>query len=485
MLATLLHAQPVITPDLLGQGEQQQRRQQEREDAQRQQLQATPDVRLPATPPPAPSRLKEGETPCFVIREVLIRVSGNKSSPEPSGREPGDASRLASGLDHALAGIDGSDSPTGRCLGTEAIQTVAGRVQAEVIAKGFVTTRVLVEPQDLSGGTLRLTILPGRIRSIRFAVNEGHRGQVWNALPASPGDLLTRCAAGKADGDPAKPALLEQEARGKLNTAEITALNNTGLFTYTDADLRLDRLNAIDAKGLSALNSSELDSKNRELSACRTVSSCEKGVIARYDKLTSDRTETVLTSVNVMKAYDQCAGDTACQASSLVQMQSLLVDLKTTGATADNIDRIGLTARIAAAQSTLGLGADFMNSAGAAVIGASASNAGNNVASTGPGHVKASEFGDTQKLNDHFTRHGTDFGASSPQEYQMQAEKFLTSAKTAETLEKNRPNGDILRYNPKTDEFGVISAAGTIRTYYKPDPLTHGRPSNLDYFNAQ
>lgn len=52
-------------------------------------------------------------------------------------------------------------------------------------------------------------------------------------------------------------------------------------------------------------------------------------------------------------------------------------------------------------------------------------------------------------------------------------------------LEKSRPIGDAVRYNPGTDEFGVVSSGGSIRTYYKPDPVAHGKASNLEYFNAQ
>jgi filamentous hemagglutinin len=52
-------------------------------------------------------------------------------------------------------------------------------------------------------------------------------------------------------------------------------------------------------------------------------------------------------------------------------------------------------------------------------------------------------------------------------------------------LEKVRANGDIVRYNPATEEFGIVKSDGTIRTYYKPDPANHGFPTNLDYFNAQ
>jgi len=59
-----------------------------------------------------------------------------------------------------------------------------------VIARGFVTTRVLAEPQDLSGGALTLTVIPGRISAIRFAEGSDGRGNSWTALPATSGDLL-------------------------------------------------------------------------------------------------------------------------------------------------------------------------------------------------------------------------------------------------------------------------------------------------------
>lgn len=95
------------------------------------------------------------------------------------------------------------------------------------------------------------------------------------------------------------------------------------------------------------------------------------------------------------------------------------------------------------------------------------------------------KFADQAKLDDHSARHGSDFGAKNTLEYQAQADKFLTASKPAGVLEKARPNGDIVRYNPSTDEFGVVSSGGSIRTYYKPDPAVHGKGSNLDYFNAQ
>jgi filamentous hemagglutinin len=42
-----------------------------------------------------------------------------------------------------------------------------------------------------------------------------------------------------------------------------------------------------------------------------------------------------------------------------------------------------------------------------------------------------------------------------------------------------------VRYNPTTEEFGVISANGSIRTYYRPDPAVHGYSTHAEYFNVQ
>jgi filamentous hemagglutinin len=94
-------------------------------------------------------------------------------------------------------------------------------------------------------------------------------------------------------------------------------------------------------------------------------------------------------------------------------------------------------------------------------------------------------FASDGQLQDHFNRHGGDFGARTAAEYEARANTFLNGPRGPGVLEKTRPNGDVVRYNPATDEFGVVKPDGTIRTYYKPDPARHGRPTNLDYFNAQ
>ncbi len=91
------------------------------------------------------------------------------------------------------------------------------------------------------------------------------------------------------------------------------------------------------------------------------------------------------------------------------------------------------------------------------------------------------QFAGAASRKDHFLRHGGDFGATSAAGYEMLAAVFLTGDKPIEALEKTRVNGDVVRFNPWTDEFGVASRTA-IRTYYKTDPNVHGYRTNLDYF---
>ena len=70
------------------------------------------------------------------------------------------------------------------------IGVLVQRAQHAVVARGFVTSRVMVEPQDLTQGRLALTVVPGRIRQLRFADPSAPQPSVRTAMPAQPGDLL-------------------------------------------------------------------------------------------------------------------------------------------------------------------------------------------------------------------------------------------------------------------------------------------------------
>ncbi|OBU63790.1 ShlB/FhaC/HecB family hemolysin secretion/activation protein [Stenotrophomonas maltophilia] len=148
-------------------------RQQERERALREQMEQRPDARLQEAPARALPALPRDESPCFPIQRILLR------------------GEQAETFQWALQAADPRKDPaTGRCLGTEGVNIVMARVQNAIIARGFVTTRVLAAPQDLSSGELVLTVVPGTINAIRFAEGTARDATMWNTIPAAPGDLL-------------------------------------------------------------------------------------------------------------------------------------------------------------------------------------------------------------------------------------------------------------------------------------------------------
>ncbi|MCY1162828.1 Filamentous hemagglutinin transporter protein FhaC [compost metagenome] len=183
----LLAGQAMAQPAPQTSAEQEQRRAQERDRLLREQQEKTPDVRLleaPKSPEAEAAKLPVAESPCFKVNALKLRiVAGDKAAAEAQ------ASPFAWALD-AAAGPDYGDSPVGRCVGAESVGIVIKRVQNAVIARGYVTTRVLAEPQDLTTGVLVLTVIPGRIRALRFSDGSDGRGNAWNAVPAGPGDLL-------------------------------------------------------------------------------------------------------------------------------------------------------------------------------------------------------------------------------------------------------------------------------------------------------
>jgi hypothetical protein len=79
-------------------------------------------------------------------------------------------------------------------------------------------------------------------------------------------------------------------------------------------------------------------------------------------------------------------------------------------------------------------------------------------------------FLNPRQLRLHYAAHGTDVGAASAGEYEALADRFLAQPKGAGTEECKRSRGDTVRFDPTTDEFGVLDAKGVIRTYFKPVP---------------
>lgn len=147
-------------------------RQQARERVLRERMEERPDVRLERGADGF-AYLPDDEKPCFVIHEIALEGDG------------------ADKFDFALSAASPAKDPVyGRCLGTQGINMVMKRVQNRIIEKGFVTTRVLAAPQDLSAGKLSLTVVLGRVRKVMFGGGTPGRATRWNAMPLKEGDVL-------------------------------------------------------------------------------------------------------------------------------------------------------------------------------------------------------------------------------------------------------------------------------------------------------
>lgn len=157
--------------------QEQERRAQEALE-QRQKALASPDVRLQVPASEPRDRLLKAESPCFPIHELTLQ----SDAPE----------RWAWLLAHAdgHATLNQPDLVEGRCVGAQGVQTIIDRLQNALIAKGYVTSRVLAKPQNLQTGQLQLQLIPGRIHEIRWAQGTGQRGSRWNTVPVQSGEVL-------------------------------------------------------------------------------------------------------------------------------------------------------------------------------------------------------------------------------------------------------------------------------------------------------
>ncbi|MGF6189166.1 hemolysin activation/secretion protein [Serratia sp. 509] len=145
-----------------------QQRQQERERALQSQNAPQADARL-SRPEVALPDYPTDERPCFTINRLTL---------------------VGESTERFQWALDAAADAKGRCLGGQGIVLAINKVQNALLAKGYVTTRVMAQEQDLTQGILTLTLQPGRIGEIRFDEPVSWRGRLWNAIPASRGDIL-------------------------------------------------------------------------------------------------------------------------------------------------------------------------------------------------------------------------------------------------------------------------------------------------------
>lgn len=218
-----------------------------------------PDVRLPAPatdtapdnetahPPgtsPGPlsrrtaGRLPTDDAPCIQLERLVI-----------DGDAAGRFLWLLASANRSAEG--GWDPAVPRCLGARGIAALLARLQQALVARGFVTSRVLAGPQNLRTGTLTLTLVPGRVRAIRLAPGSSPRAALDPAFPLRPGDLLNLrdieqglenlrrlpSAAAEIDIVPADPATGAPVASVGSGSTSNTSTNTNNAPSPGDSDL--------------------------------------------------------------------------------------------------------------------------------------------------------------------------------------------------------------------------------------------------------
>ncbi|KVD96260.1 hypothetical protein WS63_32285 [Burkholderia stagnalis] len=178
-IATSVSAQEA--PRLTVPGNYQQSRQQE-EARERERTVTAPGVRsnvaASAGYPTLPS-----ETPCFRIDRFSLDVPDAL----PTSLKLLGASALP--MDRFAFAREWLEHYTGQCVGKQGLDVLVKGLSQAILARGYVTTRVLLPEQDLSTGTLKFFLIPGVIRHVRFA-NEKLRGTWKTAFPTGDGELL-------------------------------------------------------------------------------------------------------------------------------------------------------------------------------------------------------------------------------------------------------------------------------------------------------
>ena len=142
----------------------QQLRQQAEQDAARPDLLQPSAVAASVDPADLPA-----ETPCFEVRRIVVDDT------------------VFGWLPRLLQPV------VGRCIGAAALRTIRQAANGALIERGFVTSHVVVPPQNLASGTLKLDVMPGRIGGIRFDPDAGLPiGTAATVLPAALGALLNQ-----------------------------------------------------------------------------------------------------------------------------------------------------------------------------------------------------------------------------------------------------------------------------------------------------
>ena len=78
-------------------------------------------------------------------------------------------------------------------------------------------------------------------------------------------------------------------------------------------------------------------------------------------------------------------------------------------------------------------------------------------------------FRSTQRLHDHFLKHGAEFGAITEVEYLRRAQALRDAPLGRNVLEATQQDGTISRFDRRTGAFMAFDNDLTIRTFFRPN----------------
>ncbi|MEB0140670.1 MULTISPECIES: ShlB/FhaC/HecB family hemolysin secretion/activation protein [unclassified Undibacterium] len=179
MLATTAQAQVPSTVD----SEEQRRRTQEQYQ-QRMRQTEEPVVKLADGEYVAEQALQlPAESPCFPIKQIHLQL------PEQLSESVRAAGAFALPQDKLHFAHSYLQNYVGTCIGKQGLNLIVQGLGALILVRGYSTTRIGIPEQDLSSGTLRLSLIPGMIRRIHIK-DAQIRTSTRSTFPGQAGTLL-------------------------------------------------------------------------------------------------------------------------------------------------------------------------------------------------------------------------------------------------------------------------------------------------------
>lgn len=118
------------------------------------------------------------EEPCFEINQLRFVINDPLQSENQNV------------FNRLLYNLNQPNFVVGQCIGTKSLQNLVKYAQNELIKRGLITTQVVVNPQDLTQGSLVLNIHVGRVNQILSNDKSVSKIEIFSALPLKNNKIL-------------------------------------------------------------------------------------------------------------------------------------------------------------------------------------------------------------------------------------------------------------------------------------------------------